>query len=224
MNGWYGRARSAARYGTRALCSAVIRGAPRRARRRVGATSRFRFGTSNRDTRVRRDDASNKHRISSRLSSCTKALTVRVKSWVPPRVSCVSCVSSRLARRVRIGRASRPAAKSANESNLPTSGAFIVLRRGGRHVGAAALPERGVPVGHAVGLVTRRRRPRSRRRPRGRHGGGGAGIASSIWPSGVRGTAAPKPRSHILHHVMMTSGRERNSRTCMPSKNLGAPW
>ena len=32
MNGWYGRARSAARYGTRALCSALIRGARRDAR------------------------------------------------------------------------------------------------------------------------------------------------------------------------------------------------
>ena len=98
-----------------------------------------------------------------------------------------------------------------------------LLRRGGRHVRAAALPERGVPVGHTVGLV-----PVAAARvagaARGGRRGGGAGIASSIWPYGFAASAAPKPKSHILHHSMMTSGRERNSRTCMPSRNLGVPW
>ena len=153
--------------------------APRRARRRVGATSRFRFGTSNRDTRVRRDDASNKHRTSSRLSSCTKALTVRVKSWVPPRVSCVSCVSS--LRASRIDRTRVVPQRKARTNRIFRRRGRSLLRRGGRHVGAAALPERGVPVGHAVGLV-----PVAAARvagaARGGRRGGGAGIASSIWP------------------------------------------
>lgn len=150
--------------------------APRRARRRVGATSRFRFGTSNRHTRRRRDDASNEHRTSSRLSSCTKALTVRAPRDGSHR-ACRPC--RRFARRVSIGCESSRGEK--RERIFRRRGRSL-LRRGGRHVGAAALPERGVPVGHALGPVPAAAARVAGAARGGRRGGGGAGVASSIWP------------------------------------------
>lgn len=76
-----------------------------------------------------------------------------------------------------------------------------LLRRGGRHVRAAALPERGVPVGHTVGLV-----PVAAARvagaARGGHRGGGGGhrvLHLAVWVRRVGGAEAQVPHFAPQH-------------------------
>ena len=100
MNGWYGRARSTARCGTRALCSSLIRGA--RCDPCDVASGRCRDLDSVLATviHLRRDNVSTEHRKWSRLSSRAKALTVCVRK----RGSAVCRVRLRFVRRASVTR------------------------------------------------------------------------------------------------------------------------
>ena len=167
------------------LCSALIRGASRRARRRVGATrTRFALATViHACARRRVEQTSN---IVSSLFVYKGTHGTRQELGPTARVvRVVRVVASRVAYR---SDASRPAAKSANESNLPTSGAFTAApRREARR--RRRLPERGVlPARRGA----RRRRPRA-----GAARGGAAGIASSICRRGSphRRRRSPGPTS-----------------------------
>ena len=114
VNGWNGRARSAARYGTRALCSALIRGARRDARdvasgrRRdldsVLATVIHACVATTRQTNIEHRLVSLRVQRHSRYARQETGPTARVVRFVASRVAYRSD-------------ASRPAAKSANESS-----------------------------------------------------------------------------------------------------------
>jgi len=114
VNGWNGRARSAARYGTRALCSALIRGARRDAR--DVASGRRRDLDSVLATVIHASVATTRQtNIEHRLVSLRVQRHSRyARQETGPTARVVRVVASRVAYR---SDASRPAAKSANESS-----------------------------------------------------------------------------------------------------------
>ena len=219
MNGWQGRARSAARCGTRA-CGRVPDSwrAPRPVRRRVGATSRFRSGTSNRNTFASRLFARGvsrvvdgpgpgprrRRRVARRLQHRLVSLYVQGKSRYDTRAGSsfvfqdtkLSCVFALRVDRMRFHpfrslRANRRRKGSVRLIAAPRREART-RRRPARARGSRRAHRRA---------CTRRRRPRSRRRPRGapRGGGGHRVLHLAVWVRRVGGAEAQVPHFAPQH-------------------------